>query len=263
MTLYDDLEKALRHPGVDIVSICTPQHVHCRQVLAAAKAGKHMLIEKPVGISLEELHAMRQAVRRAGVHTVVGFVLRWNPLFRTLKAMLADNALGNPYYVETDYLSHNGSWWSGWSDARTIAQGVSAFLVGGCHAIDALRWFASAGEFEAASPVEVFAVSGGYRKGTRREYNLQSNTWIDDALPMEYDGLGGGSGEVRQWRRGQGLGERRLRDALSLPHPHLRQPGVGFRQSRLVAQVPGAGRLGGTADDPARFEQREPPPVSS
>ena len=65
--LYDDLDKALRHPGVDIVSICTPQHVHCQQVLAAAEAGKHMLIEKPIGISLEELRAMRQAVRQAGV----------------------------------------------------------------------------------------------------------------------------------------------------------------------------------------------------
>jgi predicted dehydrogenase len=189
VALYDDLDKALRHPGVDIVSICTPQHAHCRQVLAAAAAGKHMLIEKPVGISLEELRSMRRAVRQAGVRTVVGFVLRWNPLFRTLKTLLADNALGKPYYVETDYLSHNGSWWSGWAEARTAAHGVSAFLVGGCHAIDALRWFAAAGEFEAASPVEVFAVSGGYRKGTSREYNPQSNAWIDDALPMEYDGL--------------------------------------------------------------------------
>ena len=132
---------------------------------------------------------MRDAVRQAGVRTVVGFVLRWNPLFRTLKAMLADNALGRPYYVETDYLSHNGSWWPGWNDARTAAQGVSTFLVGGCHAIDALRWFASPGEFEAATPVEVYAVSGGYRKGSPREYNPQTNTWIDDAPPMEYDGL--------------------------------------------------------------------------
>lgn len=187
--LYDHIEDALRHPGVDIVSICTPQHVHCRQVVAAAEAGKHLLIEKPAGISLEELCTMRGAVRRAGVRTVVGFVLRWNPLFRTLKAMMANNALGRPYYVETDYLSNNGSWWSGWNDARTVAQGVSAFLVGGCHAIDALRWFASPGEFEAASPVEVYAVSGGFRKGSTREYNPQSNTWIDDAPPMQYDGL--------------------------------------------------------------------------
>lgn len=189
VAFFDDLGKALRHPGVDAVSICTPQHVHCQSVLAAAAAGKHILIEKPVAISLDELRQMREAVRAAGVITVVGFVLRWNPLFRTLKAMLADNAFGRPYYVEADYLSHNGSWWSGWNDARTLAQGVSAFLVGGCHAIDALRWFAAPGEFEAATPVEVFAVSGGYRKGTRREYHPQSNSWIDDAPPMEYDGL--------------------------------------------------------------------------
>ena len=189
VALYDKLEDALRNPAVDVVSICTPQHVHCQQVLATAAAGKHMLIEKPVGISLDELQSMRRAVRQAGVRTVAGFVLRWNPLFRTLKAMLADNALGRPYYVETDYLSHNGSWWSGWNDARTITHGVSAFLVGGCHAIDALRWFACTDEFGAASPVEVYAVSGGYRKGETREYQAQSNTWIDDAPPMEYDGL--------------------------------------------------------------------------
>jgi predicted dehydrogenase len=189
VVLYEDLDKALRHPAVDIVSICTPQHVHCSQVLAAAQAGKHLLIEKPAAINLEELRAMRRAVRQAGVITVVGFVLRWNPLFRALKVLLADNALGRPYYVETDYLSYNGSWWSGWNDARTVAQGVSAFLVGGCHAIDALRWFAATGEFEAATPVEVYAVSGGYRKGTTREFNPQSNTWIDGAPPMEYDGL--------------------------------------------------------------------------
>ena len=185
----DDLDRALALPGVDLVSICSPQHVHCRHVLAVAAARKPMIIEKPVGISPDELQAMLRAVREAGVQTVVSFVLRWNPLFRMLKALLADDALGRPYYVETDYLSHNGSWWSGWNDARTVAQGVSAFLVGGCHAIDALRWFAAPGEFEAATPVEVYAVAGGYRKGTPREYNPLSNTWTDDAPVMEYDGL--------------------------------------------------------------------------
>ncbi len=186
---YGDLDRALAHPGVDLVSVCTPQHVHCANVLAAARAGKHLVIEKPVGISLDELRQMRQAVRESGVKTVVSFVLRWNPLFRRLKAMLAGGALGRPYYVEADYLSHNGSWWSGWNDARTVAQGVSALLVGGCHAVDALRWFAAPGEFEAARPVEVFAVSGGYRKGSSRAYHPPTHTWVDGAPPMEYDGL--------------------------------------------------------------------------
>jgi predicted dehydrogenase len=186
---YDDFAQALAHPGVEIVSICTPQHVHCRNVLEAAAAGKHLVIEKPVGISLEELRVMRQAVRRAGVKTVVSFVLRWNPLFRRLKSMLAQGALGRPYCVEADYLSHNGSWWAGWNDTRTEAQGVSAMLVAGCHAVDAARWFASTEEFSAADPVEVFALAGGYRKGSAREYNPFSHTWTQDAPPMEYDGL--------------------------------------------------------------------------
>jgi predicted dehydrogenase len=186
---YDDFHEALLHPEVDIVSICTPQHIHCENVLAAARVGKHMIIEKPIGISLDELRLMRDAVQSAGVKTVVSFVLRWNPLFRTIKAMMADDAIGRPYYVEADYLSHMGSWWQGWNDARTLAQGVSAMLVGGCHAVDALRWFAASGEFEAATPTEVFAVSGGYRQGSQHEYNCLTNAWTDGAPPMEYDGL--------------------------------------------------------------------------
>jgi len=186
---YDDLAEALRNPVVDIVSICTPQHVHCQNVLAAAKAGKHMLIEKPLCISLNEMKQMRQAVRRAGVKTVVSFVLRWNPLLWMLKNLIADGALGKIYYVEADYCSQIGSWWTGWEDARTRRQGVSAMLVAGCHAADALRWFAGQGEFKAANPVEVYAVSGGWRKGQTREYNPLTNTWRKQAPPMEYDGL--------------------------------------------------------------------------
>ena len=189
VAVYDDFDKALAHPGVDVVSICTPQHVHCRNVLAAARAGKHIVIEKAIGISLEEMRLMRDAVREARVRTVVSFVLRWNPLFQMLKEMIADDAVGRPYYVEADYLSHNGSWWSGWDSARTLSEGVSAFLVGGCHAIDALRWFATSGRLEAATPVEVFAVRGGYRRGNSREYNPLTNTWIEHAPPMEYEGL--------------------------------------------------------------------------
>ena len=186
---FDDLDAALRHPGVDIVSICTPQHLHCANVLAAARAGKHLVIEKPVGISLAELRRMREAVRAAGVRTVVSFVLRWNPLFQTLKSLIADGALGRVYSVEADYLSHNGSWWSGWGDTCTVKQGVSAMLVAGCHAVDAARWFAAPGPFEAADPVEVYAVSGGYRKGRPDAYDPLRNTWVQDVPPMEYDGL--------------------------------------------------------------------------
>ncbi len=186
---FDDLGEALRHPGVDIVSICTPQHVHGANVRLAAQARKHLVIEKPAGISLAELSRMRAAVRRAGVKTIVSFVLRWNPLFQMLKALSAEGAFGRIYSVEADYLSHNGSWWSGWADTCTLRNGVSAMLVAGCHAIDALRWFAGRGQYEAATPVEVYSMSGGYRKGRRDAYDPLRNAWVQNVPPMEYDGL--------------------------------------------------------------------------
>ena len=186
---FTELREALRHPGIDIVSICTPQHIHCQNVLMAAQAGKHLVIEKPVGISMEELQLMRNAVHAAGVKTIVSFVLRWNPLFQTIKALSADGAFGRIYSVEADYLSHNGSWWSGWNETCTLRNGVSAMLVAGCHAIDALRWFTAPGEFQAADPIEVFAMSGGYRKGRGDSYDPMANRWVEGVSPMEYDGL--------------------------------------------------------------------------
>lgn len=186
---YDDFEKALAHPGVDIVSVCTPQHVHCENVVAAAEAGKHIVIEKPVANSLDELKLMRDTVRGAGVKTVVSFVLRWNPLFDTIKALIADDALGSVYYVETDYEHDIGSWWTGYLDACTKEGGVSALLVGGCHAIDAARWFAGRERDRAANVVEVFAYRGGWRKGADIEFNYLTNTFGKVPKPLEYDGL--------------------------------------------------------------------------
>ena len=186
--LYDDYEAALAHEGVEIVSVCTPQHLHAAHTIAAAEAGKHIVIEKAIANSLEEMAAMRAAVRKAGVRTVVSFVLRWNPLFRTVKALMADDAIGDVYYTEADYQHDIAGWWTGWEDARKVETGVSALLTSGCHAIDAARWFAARGQYEAAKPVEVFAYSGGYRKGQEMAFNYLANRW-EKGKPLEYDDL--------------------------------------------------------------------------
>jgi len=186
---YTDYEEALKHNNVDIVSICTPQHLHAEHTIAAAEAGKNIVIEKPIANSVDEMKSMKKAVHKAKVKTVVSFVLRWNPLFAIIKRMIADDALGNLYFVETDYQSNISSWWSGFEYARKKDTGVSAALVGGCHAIDATRWFAGKGEFEAAKPIEVFAYSGGWRKGSDVEYDYYERVWKNNAPKLEYDGL--------------------------------------------------------------------------
>jgi len=186
--LYDNTADALKHDGIDAVSICTPQHIHCENVLAAAKAGKHMIIEKPVANSLDELRQMRDAVNAAGVKTVVGFVLRWNPMFQNIKKLIAGGTLGELFYAETDYQSYNSQWWGAWEQGRRKDLSYSAMAVAGCHAVDTLRWFAAPGQTEAADPIEVFACAGGKRKGKTCQYNPVTNDWSEQS-PMEYDGV--------------------------------------------------------------------------
>ena len=99
----DTYAEMLADDQVDIVSVCTPNHLHAAEAIQAAQAGKHILLEKPISLSLEDLRALRQAVCKAGVKTVVSFVLRWNPLFETIKALLADDAVGRIFYAEVDY----------------------------------------------------------------------------------------------------------------------------------------------------------------
>ena len=186
--IYDDFDKALKNPDVDIVSICTPQHIHLENVVAAAKAGKHMVIEKPVANSLADIKKERDAVRKAKVRTVVSFVLRWNPLFENIKHMIAEGSLGNVYDVECDYQHHYGSFYKSYVETGTAELGVSAFLVGGCHALDAIRWFAGHKEFEAADPVEVFGYKGGWRKGKPIQYNPYEFRWERNVgKPLGYD----------------------------------------------------------------------------
>lgn len=141
-TVGDSFDEILRDDRVDIVNVSGPNQVHAEQGIAAAEAGKHLLMEKPMCVTMEENRALRDAVARRGVKTVVSFVLRWNPLVENLKALLADGAIGRLFYVEVDYWHGLASWWSGWEWARHQRNGGSTMLLGGCHAVDAIRWFA-------------------------------------------------------------------------------------------------------------------------
>ncbi len=142
--IYNDYQKLLEDNEVDIISICTPQHLHAKEVIDAANAKKHLLIEKPVALSVEDLHEMSAVVASSGVRTVVGFVLRWNGVVNSLKNYLVQGFLGNIFYLETDYQSY--AWEpvpERWEWVRQKDTGVSPFLVAGVHAIDMVRWLGS------------------------------------------------------------------------------------------------------------------------
>jgi predicted dehydrogenase len=138
--VYDSYDEMLRDPAVQVVSICTPHQLHAVGTIKAAEAGKHVLVEKPIGLSVEQLVAMRAAVAENKVKSVAGFVLRWNPLIETTKALIADDAIGRPVLIEVDYWNYDRRGCQGVYRGNRRETAGSAFLTGGCHAVDAARW---------------------------------------------------------------------------------------------------------------------------
>jgi predicted dehydrogenase len=139
--IFDSFEEMLADPSVQAVSICTPPNQHPHQVVQAARAGKHLLIEKAVANDPRSLGDMLRAVRESGVKSVVSFVLHWNPEFLWIKRMLDEGTIGKIFAAEVDYWHNIGPHYAQyrWNVKRDVAG--SALLSAGCHAVDALRWF--------------------------------------------------------------------------------------------------------------------------
>ncbi len=140
-TIETDASKMLQQDDVDIVVVCTPHNVHTEYVVAAAEAGKHVIIEKPVALTMEDVRKQQDAVKKNKVKTLVGFVLHWNPLLMSIDRLIEEGVFGEIFMVEVDYMHR--IWMTTdlkWYGSRE--QSGTAILTGGCHAVDALRWFA-------------------------------------------------------------------------------------------------------------------------
>src|SRR5262245_32872453 len=125
-------EELLAARNVDIVSITTPNHLHAGQAVAAARAGKHIVLEKPTGLDEAELIRIRDAVRSAGVRTIVSFELRYNPFLRFARWLRESGHLGRIRFARTQYLSNVTDWYPGWEWVRRRDSGRSHLLAAGC-----------------------------------------------------------------------------------------------------------------------------------
>jgi predicted dehydrogenase len=111
---YDNLSAFLAHDGLDIVVIATVHAEHPAQTIAAAEAGKHIVIEKPAAMNSADLRQMLAAVKRAGVKTSVCFELRWIGQFRNIKTMLEQGLIGKVFYGDCSYFHGIGPWYAQW-----------------------------------------------------------------------------------------------------------------------------------------------------
>lgn len=166
---YTNLDELLKADDIDIVSICTPHHLHVEQGAACAQAGKHIAIEKPIALDAAGLRQLTAAVRESNVRSIVGFVLRWNPLFETIRAIIADGAIGKIFHAEVDYLHGITPNIRLYPWVRQREFGGTALLTGGCHAVDGLRWFVQ------QEAVEVFSYSN-FSQGNPLDYEYEPNS---------------------------------------------------------------------------------------
>lgn len=135
---YTDLDAMLKDSAIDIVSICSYPYQHKDQAIAAAKAGKHLIIEKPLALSWEDCQAIEAAVKAAGVKTCVCFECRFSNQFIATKAVIDEGLLGNLHYAEIDYYHGLGPWYGQYRWNIKKEAGGSSLLTAGCHALDAL-----------------------------------------------------------------------------------------------------------------------------
>jgi predicted dehydrogenase len=141
LKVYDDYEEMLRDPSIDIVDICTPHPFHARHAIAAARAGKHLIIEKPIALSYEDSREVGKAIRENGVRTCVCFEVRFSGQAMAIRSMLDQGLLGELHYAEVDYYHGIGPWYGQYPWNIKKEMGGSSLLTAGCHALDLLLHF--------------------------------------------------------------------------------------------------------------------------
>lgn len=135
---YTNLDEMLSDPNLQVVSICSYPSQHKDQAIQAIRAGKHLIIEKPLALSWEDCLDIHQEVEKAGVKTCVCFECRYSNQFRVIKSILDQGLLGELHYGEIDYYHGIGPWYGQFRWNIKKNPGGSSLLSAGCHALDAL-----------------------------------------------------------------------------------------------------------------------------
>jgi predicted dehydrogenase len=134
------MEEVWDRKDVQIVSICTPDHLHADHATAALAAGKHVLCEKPMCTTVEDARRMVEAVRRSGKKLMVGMCYRFIPLNQAIRAAYQRGEVGDVFLADGNYRSSLGSLKekTPWRFDPHTPQDI--LLGGTCHPLDMLRW---------------------------------------------------------------------------------------------------------------------------
>jgi len=186
----DDVEVSARHgcniktftdfdeflnSAIEVVDICSMPSAHKDQAIAAANAGKHLIIEKPLAMNLADCREIVDAAERNNVMGCVCLECRFSGQFTSTKALLDQGLLGEIHYGEVDYYHGIGPWYGQFRWNIGKENGGSALLTAGCHALDALL-MCMGGEVESVTSVSTKSRSAIFAP---YEYDTTSVTLVN------------------------------------------------------------------------------------
>lgn len=138
---YTDYADLLARADIDAVDICTPNHVRSGPAIAACEAGKHVLVQKPMALTVAEATSMIEAARRGGVQLGVIYMRRFHARYQLVKRLLDAGLVGRVTAIR-ERTGHNGglrlpeeSW------RRSFATIAGAWSLLGIHSADLFRWY--------------------------------------------------------------------------------------------------------------------------
>jgi myo-inositol 2-dehydrogenase / D-chiro-inositol 1-dehydrogenase len=134
---YSDYREMLKDNEIDVIDIGIPNDLHCQVTLDAARAGKHVIIEKPLCVTLEEADQMIEACQKAGVLLMYAEELVFAPKYVRVKTLIDEGAVGEPFLAKQSE-EHPGPHMPWFWDVNRSGGGV--LLDMGCHSIEYTRW---------------------------------------------------------------------------------------------------------------------------
>ena len=167
-----DVSDLIARSDIDVIDICSRSNLHAQQAVAAARAGKHLIIEKPIALELEGMRAVEAAVADAGVRTCVCLQVRFSPQFTMTRSLVEGRLIGPLHYGEADYFHNIGPEVSQYEWNLKSDGGGSSLLTAGCHALDGLLMFMDGDVSEVTS----YATSSPHPNFSRYEYPTSSVT---------------------------------------------------------------------------------------
>jgi predicted dehydrogenase len=180
---WPDAEIVLNDPSIDIIDITLPTSLHREFALKAFQAGKHVLLEKPFALNLEEIDDIIAAQQEAGKLFMVAQVLRFSPEYTAIRQVIRDGRLGKPL-AAYGYRLTNPPQWANWFANIKISGGTVLDLM--IHDLDVMNWMFGKPEF--VSAVGVRGQGGNWPHAVAQLHypGLVATDEVSHAMPLDY-----------------------------------------------------------------------------